>query len=308
MVNLKSFDLNHLIALKLLVEERSVSRAAEKMFISQPAMSHVLRRLRSQLDDPILVRTSSGMTPTPRAQALLEPASAVLKEIERIVRMPEAFSPATSSRRFSIATSDYVEFTLLPDLTESVINNAPNIGLHIRKPIDKPPHLALEEDNLDFVIGFNAIFDRAAHICSETLFREKIVCLTRASNPYASRGSITLRQFLESRHMLISHREAGTGLIDDQLAGLGLSRNISLVVANFLSAPWILEKTDLLLCLPLRIAEKFLRLAPLKMLSIPIDLPCYDLVMLWHPRQEKEQAHMWLRDLLRETCRLRETN
>lgn len=302
MANMKSFDLNLLLALKFLVEERSVSRAAEKLFMSQPAMSHVLRRLRDQLDDPILVKTASGMIPTPRAQELLEPTIAVLREIERIIQAPEAFLPATSDRRFVIATSDYMEFALLPKLAESMIDTAPNIEVHVRQPITKPPHVALEEDNIDLIIGFDAIFDRVSHIQSETLFSEEIVCLTSKLNARAPGEKLTLEQFLENRHMLISRREAGTGLIDDYLTTRGLHRKITLVVPNFLSAPWILEKTDLLLCLPLKIAEKFVRLAPLKILPIPIDLPRYELMMLWHPRQEKDQAHMWLRDLLRETC------
>lgn len=303
MANMKSFDLNLLLALKVLVEERSVSRAAERLFMSQPAMSHVLRRLRDQLDDPILVKTSTGMAPTQRAKELLEPTIVVLREIERIVQAPEAFSPATSRRRFVIATSDYVEFTLVPRLAESMIETAPGVELHVRQPIAKPPHAALEEDNIDLIIGFDAIFDKVSHIHSEALVSEEIVCLTRRENASAPGTEITLEQFLANRHMLISRREAGTGLIDDWLAKSGLRRKISLVAPNFLSAPWILERADLLLCLPLRVAEKFTRLAPLKILPVPIDLPRYELMMLWHPRHDKDQAHGWLRDLLREICR-----
>ena len=118
MTKLRNFDLNLLHAFKLLLEERSVSRAAEKLFISQSAMSHILQKLRSQLDDPVLVKTAAGMKPTLRAQALLEPIKTVLNEVEQIIRSPEVFSPTTSQRRFVIATSDYVEFTLLPKLVE----------------------------------------------------------------------------------------------------------------------------------------------------------------------------------------------
>jgi len=132
MTELRNFDLNLLLAFKLLVEERSVSRAAEKLFISQPAMSHVLLKLRRHLDDPILVKTSIGMVPTPRAQALLEPVKDLLRGAERIIRTPEEFSPASSQRRFVIATSDYVECTLLPKLTESINVRSPNIEIHIR--------------------------------------------------------------------------------------------------------------------------------------------------------------------------------
>ena len=303
MVNLKSFDLNLLLALKALLEEKNVSRAAEKLCLSQPAMSHILRRLRDQLDDPILVKSASGLVPTARALALLEPTAAVLREIERIVEPPPEFDPATSRRRFVISTSDYVGFALLPTLAESMIRIAPHIEVHIRQPITGPPHIVLEKDNIDLAIGFDAIFGSTPHVCSQALMGESIVCLTRKSNAQVPGDDISLAQFLEGKHVLISWREAGTGLIDDSLAKLGLRRNVFLVLPNFLTTPWILEKTDLMLCLPQRMAEQFVQLAPLKILPIPIDLPRYELMMLWHPRHEKDHAHMWLRERVRMACR-----
>jgi DNA-binding transcriptional LysR family regulator len=303
MTNLRSFDLNLLLALKALIEEKSVSHAAEKMCISQPAMSHVLRRLREQLEDPVLVKSASGMVPTARAQALLEPTVAVLREIEKIVQPPEAFNPATSRRKFVIATSDYVTFALLPELAEFVIQRAPDIGLLIRQPITGPSHIAFEQQDIDLAIGFNAFFGATPHLCSKKLMNESIVCLTRQCNAAVPGNDITPEQFLECKHALITWREAGTGLVDDCLARVGLRRKISLVLPNFLAAPWILEKTDLLLCLPRRMADKFVQLAPLKILPIPIDLPRYELIMLWRPCHERDQAHMWLRERLLATCR-----
>lgn len=309
MTNLRSFDLNLLLALKTLVEERSVSRAADKLCMSQPAMSHVLRRLRDQLDDPVLVKSASGMVPTARAQALLEPTVTVLQEIEKIVQPPEAFDPATSGRRFVIATSDYVVFALLPALAESMVRIAPNIKLQIRQPITGPAHIALEEENIDLAVGFDAIFGGTPHICSEMLMEESIVCLTRQGNATVPGGDVTLPQFLQCKHILITWREAGTGLVDDCLAKLGLQRDISLVLPNFLTTPWILERTDMLLCLPRRMADQFVRLAPLKILPVPLDLPRYQLMMLWRPCDERNQAHMWLRGRLRATCnRVREAS
>jgi DNA-binding transcriptional LysR family regulator len=303
MVNLRSFDLNLLLALKALLEEQNVSRAAEKLCLSQPAMSHVLSRLRNQLDDPILVKSASGMVPTARALALLEPTVAVLREIERIVESPPKFDPATSRRRFVIATSDYVVFAVLPKLAESIMRIAPNIELNIRQPIVGPPHIALEKENIDVAIGFDAIFGNTPHICSDALMDESMVCLTRQCNAAVPGDEITLEQFLDCKHMLITWREAGTGLVDDCLAKLGLRRNVSFILPNFLTTPWILEKTDLLLCLPRRMADTFVQLAPLKILPIPIDLPRYELRMLWHPRYEKDHAHMWLRERLHAICR-----
>lgn len=303
MTNLRSFDLNLLLALKALIEEKSVSRAAEKLCMSQPAMSHVLRKLRSQLDDPILVKSKAGMEPTARALALLEPTAAVLRDVERIIEPPTAFDPATSRRRFVIATSDYVACALLPSIAESMARSAPEVELRVRHPISGAPHIAIENENIDLVIGYNAILGNMAHIRSQKLMSESVVCLTRQCNPAAQGDEITLGQFLECKHLLISWRESGTGLIDDCLARQGLRRNVSFILPNFMSTPWVLEKTDLLLCLPRRMAEKFVQLAPLKILPVPIDLPPYELMMVWHPRQEKDQAHGWLRGLFAEATR-----
>ena len=131
-------------------------------------------KLRRHLDDPILVKTSIGMVPTPRAQALLEPVTDLLRGAERIIRIPEEFSPASSQRRFVIATSDYVECTLLPKLTESINVRSPNIEIHIRPLLNKLLKPTIEEDDIDLIIGFNAIFDIPSHICHQKLFDDKL--------------------------------------------------------------------------------------------------------------------------------------
>ena len=303
MTELRNFDLNLLLAFKLLVEERSVSRAAEKMFVSQPAMSHVLCKLRRQLDDPILVKTSAGMIPTARARALLEPIRTVLKEVAHIIRTPEEFSPATSQKRFVIATSDYVEFTLLMPLIKSFNKRAANIEIHVRHQISKLAEIEIEEDNIDIVILFDSVINIPSNICRRKLFDDRIVCIVRQDHHDFTGNIMSFEQFISSRHMLISPRGTETGLIDDYLAVRGLTRKVSLIVPNFLSAPWIVANTDLVLSLPLRIAEQFVRLAPLRILPLPIDLPIYDLIMVWHPRQEKEPAHQWLRREILEICR-----
>lgn len=302
-MELRNFDLNLLVAFKYLIEEKSVSRAAEKLFISQSAMSHVLRRLRRELEDPVLVKTPSGMKPTQRAQALLDPIRAVLEEVEQIIRTPEEFSPATSQRRFVIATSDYIEFTLLPPLIEALSKRAPDVELHVKQITSKLLESgAIEENQIDLIIGFEAVLKPASHLCYEQLFTDSVTSVVRQDHPDIPGDTMSFERFMASRHMLISRRETGTGLIDDWLEKRGLTRKVSLVVPNFLSAPWIVANTDLVLSLPSRIAEQFVDLAPLKILPIPIDVPIHNLIMVWHPLREKEPAHEWLRRQIRETC------
>jgi DNA-binding transcriptional LysR family regulator len=303
MMELRNFDLNLLVAFEFLIEERNVSRAAEKLFISQSAMSHILQRLRHQLDDPVLVKTATGMTPTPRAQSLLEPVKAILRDVERLIRTPEQFSPASSQKRFVIAASDYVEFTLLPPLIAELNRRAPNVEIQVKQLSTRSPESAIEDNEIDFAVGFDVVISPSPKVHSRKLFTDEIVCLCRDQHPEFPGSQISFEQFVSSKHMLISRREAGTGLIDDWLEKHGRTRKVSLVVPNFLSAPWIVANTDLLLSLPSRVAEQFVRVAPLKIVPIPIDLPKYDVVVIWHPLHEKEPAHQWLIQEVLAVCR-----
>ncbi|OAI30595.1 LysR family transcriptional regulator [Methylosinus sp. R-45379] len=303
MTELRDFDLNLLVAFKYLMEELNVSRAAQKMFVSPSAMSHVLQRLRQQLDDPVLVKTPQGMAPTQRALDLLEPVDVVLREVEKLIQPPEAFSAETSRRRLVIATTDYIELILLPSLTETLGQLAPNIEIFIREPHRKLPERALAENPVDFMIGFDVNLTPPPHIRCETLFDDRMTSVVRRDHPTLTGDDMTFDQFMAGNHMLISRRESGTGLIDDWLEQRGMSRKIGLILPNFLSAPLIVASTDHILSLPQRLAERFVELAPLKILPTPIDLPLYKLVMSWHPLQEKDPAHAWLREQIMETCR-----
>jgi DNA-binding transcriptional LysR family regulator len=302
MAELKNFDLNLLVAFKVLMEEASVSRAAERMCISQSAMSHVLQRLRQQLDDPVLVRTPKGMTPTPRALSLNGPICALLGEIERVIQPPEEFAPGASQKRFVIAASDYVEFTLLPPLVEKLGRQAPNVEILVKQLNGRIPESEINDDAIDMAIGFDVILDPPSYLQTEELFSEKIISVVRKDHPDFLGDSMSLDQFLAARHMLMSRRASGAGIIDDWLEQRGLTRKISLIVPNFLAAPWIVARTDLVLSLPARIGDCLARVAPLKTFQLPISLPDYKLTMVWHSARNKEPAHVWFRRQIRDVC------
>ncbi len=300
--DLRNFDLNLLIAFDLLMQEQNVSRAAERMFVSQSAMSHILQRLRQQLDDPLLVKTPRGMKPTARATALIDPVRGVLREIERLVRTADEFDPATSQRRFVIAATDYMDFLVVPALIERIAGQAPNIDIHIKRTEVPFPDNQLESGDLDVVLGFEVILQPAGYLNCDRLFTDCMTCLTNDAYAPAAGGVLSLDVYVAMKHMLISRTGTRIGVIDEWLAARGLERRIALIVPHFLPAPFIAARTDMLLSLPLRIAERFVRLAPLKILPVPIDLPVYDLVMVWHPLREKDPAHRWLRAQILATC------
>jgi DNA-binding transcriptional LysR family regulator len=285
------------------MEEKNVSRAAERMFVTQSAMSHTLQRLRQQLDDPLLVKTPAGMKPTDRALSLVDPVKAVLRDIKRLIRAPEEFDPAQSRRRFVIAATDYMDLLVLPPLVERITLGAPGIDIHVKRTESPFPEEDLEHNDLDVVLGFDAILKPPAYLSRTKLFEDRMACVVGRQHMIGKSGRLTLEEYLSRKHMLISRTGTRAGLIDEWLAERGLARRIALIVPHFLSAPFIVAKTDMILSLPERIAIEFIGLAPLKTVAIPIELPAYDLVMVWHPLHDLDPAHRWLRDQIVEVCR-----
>lgn len=302
MTRLRNVDLNLLVAFELLMRERSVSRAAEKMSITQSAMSHVLHRLREQLDDPVLVKTARGMEPSERALSLVEPVGKVLREIERLTRPPAQFDPTISQQRFVLAATDYLEFLVLPPLIEFLVRRAPGIDIHVQRTQSQFPTESLENNTIDMVLGFEVMLSAPAAFNRLKLFDDGIACVVRTDHPLANEGEMTLEKYLAANHMLISRTGSNTGLIDDWLAKRQLERRIGLIVPHFLSAPLIVAQTDMVLSLPLRIGQRFTHLAPLKILPIPFELPNFNLVMIWHPLREIDPGHLWLREQIHEVC------
>ena len=302
MPELRNFDLNLLVAFDLLMQEQNVSLAADRMFVSQSAMSHILQRLRQQLDNPLLVKTPSGMMPTDRALALIGPVKAILRDIRRLINTREEFGPAKSVRRFVIAATDYMDLLVIPALVERIARYAPSIDIHVKQTETPFPERELEYNDLDVVLGFETILKPPAYMTIEELFDDRMACLVRRNHPANRSERLTLDEYVSMKHMLISRTGTRIGLIDAWLAEKGLERRIALIVPHFLSAPFIVAKTDMLLSLPERIAEKFVGLAPLSVLSVPFDLPAYDLVMVWHPLRETDPAHRWLRDEILAVC------
>ncbi|MDO9268987.1 MAG: LysR family transcriptional regulator [Methylobacter sp.] len=295
MSNLRTFDLNLLVAFDVLMRELNVTRAAEHMFITQSAMSHILQRLRQQLDDPLLVKTPTGMKPTERALALIEPVRALLNEMEQLIQPPLQFEAETSQRRFVLAATDYMELLLIPELSALIDQIAPGIDIHIKRTESSFPAAPLENGSLDVVLGFESVLNPPAHLHCEHLFSDRMACVVRQDHPFITKAP-SLEEYVAAPHMLISRTGSNVGLVDQKLAELGLERRIKLIVPHFLSAPLIVAETDMILSLPYRIAEQFKKFAALEIFPVPIDLPCYELVMIWHPLYDKDPAHLWLRE------------
>lgn len=302
MSNLRTFDLNLLVAFDVLMRELNVTRAAEKMFVTQSAMSHILHRLRQQLDDPILVKTPNGMKPSERALALIGPVRTVLTETERLIQAPEAFDAASSQRRFVLAATDYLEYLLMPGLSGLIEKIAPGIDLHTKRTESSFPAMLLENGGLDVVLGFTSVLNPPAHLNLQHLFSDQMACVVRQNHPIITK-SPSLVDYIRVPHMLISRTGSPHGVIDEKLAELGMERRIKLIVPHFLSAPLIVAETDMILSLPYRIAAQFKKIAHLEIFPVPFDLPDYELSMIWHPLRDKDPAHLWLREKIVTVCK-----
>jgi DNA-binding transcriptional LysR family regulator len=302
MLNLRHLDFTMLLAFDLLMQELNVSRAAGRMFVTQSAMSQILQRLRRQFDDPLLVKTTTGMQPTERALALVDPVRSILRDVSRLLEAATPFDPAASHERFTVAGSDYIEFLVLPRLIERVRKQAPHIEVHVSRTDAGGLESRLQSGELDLVLGFEAVLKFPATTRRIRLFDDTVVCVASISRADID-ASISLENYVQTSQLLISSCDMNAFLVERWLVGRGLERRVAAVVPNFLSAPFTVATTDLILSLPRRIAEACVRFSPLKIVEVPLGLPPYDVVMAWHPVKEKEPAHIWLREQVLQVSR-----
>ena len=303
-MNLQSMDLNLLVAFEALMEERNVTRAARRVGLSQPAMSNALTRLRRTFDDPLLVRTPSGMTPTPVAQLLIEAVHAALSHLRAALEEKPAFNPAASRRAFQVLTNDYAEIVLLAPLAGKLREQAGGVSLRIHRPpnVFQPPSRTALSDSYDLAIGFFPdALSLDPSVRSEVLFEEDNVCIASANHP-SIKSKISIRQYAAAQHAAVFYKSEGPGFIDTILAQKGLTRQLAVLAPHFASVPFLVAESDLIATLPRRLAVSFSKAVRLQLLEVPFAMPPFRLTMLWHERVDSDPAHSWLRQLVAETA------
>ena len=293
-MELGGVDLNLLVALDALLRERSVTRAAAHVGLSQPGMSNALARLRRLFDDPLLVRRGATLVPTPRAQGLVAPIHDALELIRGAVRSPATFDPASDRRAFRLSCSDYSVLMMVGPLVQAVAKEAPGVSVEVLPRLADAGR-ALANGEIDLVIEPAEIMG-AVDLASVRLWEDRWTCCVWAGNMRVKRR-MTLERYLSLGHLVYSMGGAGqpVALPDRHLAGLGLERRIEVSVESFLLAPFLLQGTDLVTLVPQR-AESFLRrTGDIRILASPVDLPVLLEMLWWHPRANADPAHAWLR-------------
>jgi DNA-binding transcriptional LysR family regulator len=286
------FDAKLLRLFDLLHHTGSVTRAAEELGLSQPTISIWLSKLRTQFNDPLFVRTSEGMQPTPRADALIGTVRTALESFRQLSASEPVFNPAVEERKFRICMTDASHITLLPQLLSHVRALAPNVRLEAAR-IDADMPLALQTGDADIAIGL--VPQLEAGFYQQTLFTQDWVCLANKEHPRIGK-TLTLKQYKEEVHILIA---AGTGamLQSEALKRQKINRRVLLELPGFLGLPAILATTDLIVTLPRHIGETLARLGGLKVLECPVNIPSFKVKQHWHARYHNDPANRWLRGL-----------
>ncbi|MFT5085001.1 MAG: DNA-binding transcriptional LysR family regulator [Lentisphaeria bacterium] len=301
-MNLHGIDLNLLVALNILLKEKSVTQAADHLGITQPAMSNALKRLRTQFDDPLLVRTSEGMKATERAMELEPQVSELILHVERVIQPTQEFIPLESDRFFRIAVSDYAESTLIPGLLTILRKEAPNVSLDIMTPSDVS-FQDMERGHIDFVI--NRFDDLPDSFHQTTLWRDSFTCMFCVSNPIKEK--FNLENYLKAKHVWVSKTGMGVGVgvnpedvqrlgwVDAALDDRGLKRNITVFTRHYQAAMLMAQQKDLVLTIPSR-ATKLQHDNPnIIFAPPPFDIPDIELTMAWSPLLHNNPAHRWMR-------------
>jgi len=294
-VNLASIDLNLLVAFEALLAERNVSRAAQRMGLAQPSMSHALTRLRALFGDELFVRTPKEMRPTPRALELAAPIADALEQVRCALEPTCAFDPATSDRRFRLAASHYVDFVLGLLLAPILMRGAPHACFEVLQKDETDVIDLLDAGVIDLAVGRFASAPKRLRMAP--LYDEHWVCLARQGHPGLG-NELTLDRFCELPHLVVGPDTDPFPMVDEALRNQRRSRRISQVIYNYAAVPYLLEVTELVAVVGHRVAERFAASSMVAAYELPFAVPSWRISLLWSRRTDSDPAMLWLRRLL----------
>lgn len=297
-MNIKNCDLNLLLALNALLEEKNVTRAALRINLSQPATSRALARLRNMFQDPLLVKGTKGMVLTARANDLYQPLQHILSAITTIL-VPPSINPATMQGEVTIATRDYELAAILPKVIKRITVESPHLTLRI-VPLMGDDLSALELHNVDFVL--TATDSKARTLHRVTIYKESFVCLAAKDNPIVQKG-MNLEAYTAAKHCLVTISGFGLGVVDTLLAEKNLKRHIVVRIPHFLAVGHIIANSNLLVTLPRRIGELSAQQAGMVLVNPPFKIPQFPIYAYWHTRNQNNPLHRWVRKVIQE-CNL----
>ena len=304
-MEIHQFDLNLLRALDVLLQEQNVTRAAEKLHVTQQAMSGALRRLREQFDDQLLVRVGRGFQPTPQATALVRPVRDALLRIEQALRIRPVFEAGSCERRFAIAMSDYAAITLLPAVMRTLSSEAPDMVLDV-KLIDKTTIDEIERGNLDLCLlpsDWTLFRDwRPRDVRSAPLYGDDFVCVASFRN-CAVGDDISAVQYCALPHAALQLGGGVSSVIEAAWRALGIAPRVAATATNFAALVLMVSESLLIWTVQRQLASRFARMLPIRVLECPIKIEPLSGSMSWHLASDEDPAHLYLRGVFTDAAR-----
>ena len=291
-MKISSFDLNLFVILNAIYTEGSLTKAAEVVGITQPAVSNALSRLREKFDDDLFVRTGTGMVPTQKTENIISDIQSALSLMQHSVNQPNSFDPAVTERNFKLSLGDITEGRVLPYMMKEIYKNAPNIsvGSYNYRRIDQVH--ALATNNLDFVV--DPIIPDSDEINSYKVFQDYFVVIHREGHPIQKIKNLTVNDLLSQKFINVSNRRKGLHMVDLELEKTGHRRDIALRCQHFLIAPEIIRETDAVIMA----THSFAKSNDLPFVEIPQELPPMEYFLSWHKSDEGDGGHEWMKDLI----------
>lgn len=291
---MQSLEIRLLSVFDEIYKTRSVTRAADNLGLGQPAVSIALGKLREHFKDPLFVRTSTGMEPTPLGEELVQPIRNAIDALANALRYRTAFDPATSQRSFRVSMTDISQLVLLPRLWAVLRATAPGVHIEIAHLTADTPKM-LEAGEADLALGFMPQLE--AGFYQQSLFRQHYVCMASADHPRI-RDGLTLAQFEAEEHAVVSSSGTGHLIVDREIARQNIRRRVALRVPNFVGVAFVVEHTDLLVTIPTRLGEVLAGRGHFRTFPVPFELPDYAVKQHWHERYHHDPGNRWLRRLI----------
>jgi DNA-binding transcriptional LysR family regulator len=291
---LKNIDLRLISVVGELHRTRSVSAAALNLSLSQSTVSMALAKLRRHFDDPLFVRTSIGMEPTPRGAELIEVMKSAEFYMHQVLEHRSVFDPLKSDRVFQLCSTDIAQLTLLPSLLKRLRRSGPGMSVTLRNISDRT-HAQLESGEVDLAVGF--IPPKGAGFCGQRLFQDRFVCALRADHPRVGR-ILTVEQFQAETHVAVTTSGTGHSIVEETLDQKRIRREVGLKVPSFIGLGPILSNTELLAILPEQLGTFFAQNGRIKLVELPFEIPPYHIYQLWHERLRHDPANRWFRKVI----------
>jgi DNA-binding transcriptional LysR family regulator len=294
-MDIRSLDLNLLVVFDAMLKHQNVTKAAEAIKLSQPAMSAAISRLRALFDDPLFVRTGAGMVPTPKAQTLSPSIRLVVQTIQTDILLPKSFDPSLSDRTFTLVTPDIAEVNFLPRLLSKMAEQSPLISL---KTLAMPREAAansLETGSAEMAIGYFPDLHKAGFF-QQKLISSSHVCLVRKTHPDVG-DKLSMAQFTQASHAVVKP-DGREHVFEQFLQSKGVTRRVVVELSHFMSLLPIIETSNLIATVPKDLADFFVRHGEVRYVPTPMKSPIIDVHLFWHKRFHKDSAHIWLRQVI----------